>query len=460
MKIVSFTMVNNEAEIIESFVRYNYNFVDQMVIIDNGCTDNTIEIINRLKREEDYKIDVYDESLEVYDQFRLDNKYLKKILAEYNADIILPLDADEFISGEDNPRKILENLSLDSIYYVNWKWYVLTGDEDYSENFIPRRVMYHLKKRAWNLSDGTLVTKVIIPAKYFKDNKLTLTMGHHDIFGSNHINKKRLKNMWIAHYRAVSSKQIVSKTSTYVIRDIATMSNNIETAQRTNQLYDIKYNNGDVDSIARDVSYGGYEGEIEYEPLDLKFCSENTSNIRYNSLSNESMSDLLMRTGQEMAMRVYNLERKIKNRSLFKPTIFWLDGVRGEENLFPNPSVKLTLLTFKYNVQAYITEYKQIEFLKYNYRLIITPKNIKFLPHKYVVIPDENYLEIKNKLIDAGVGKKSIVSLREYKKKIGILGNIYANLCLLPRLISRIMKYVKRNGVSHAVEKIKSKLDK
>lgn len=46
MKIVSFTMVNNEAEIIESFVRYNYNFVDQMVIIDNGCTDNTIEIIN------------------------------------------------------------------------------------------------------------------------------------------------------------------------------------------------------------------------------------------------------------------------------------------------------------------------------------------------------------------------------------------------------------------------------
>ena len=172
------------------------------------------------------------------------------------------------------------------------------------------------------------------------------------------------------------------------------------------------------------------------------------------------MSDLLMRTGQEMAMRVYNLERKIKNRSLFKPTIFWLDGVRGEENLFPNPSVKLTLLTFKYNVQAYITEYKQIEFLKYNYRLIITPKNIKFLPHKYVVIPDENYLEIKNKLIDAGVGKKSIVSLREYKKKIGILGNIYANLCLLPRLISRIMQYVKRNGVSHAVEKIKSKLDK
>ena len=48
MKIISFTMVNNESEIIESFIRYNYNFVDEMVIIDNGCTDSTIKIIRKL----------------------------------------------------------------------------------------------------------------------------------------------------------------------------------------------------------------------------------------------------------------------------------------------------------------------------------------------------------------------------------------------------------------------------
>ena len=47
-KIISITMVNNESEIIESFIRYNYNFLDEMVIIDNGCTDNTIKIVNKL----------------------------------------------------------------------------------------------------------------------------------------------------------------------------------------------------------------------------------------------------------------------------------------------------------------------------------------------------------------------------------------------------------------------------
>ena len=77
MKIVSFTMVNNESEIIESFIRYNYNFIDEMVVIDNGCTDNTIKIVNELIKE-GFKIKVYDESLEAYNQYRLDNKYLNK----------------------------------------------------------------------------------------------------------------------------------------------------------------------------------------------------------------------------------------------------------------------------------------------------------------------------------------------------------------------------------------------
>lgn len=55
MKIVSYTMVNNESEIIESFVRYNYNFLDEMFFVDNGCTDNTVIILHKLM-EEGYRI--------------------------------------------------------------------------------------------------------------------------------------------------------------------------------------------------------------------------------------------------------------------------------------------------------------------------------------------------------------------------------------------------------------------
>ena len=118
MKIVSFTMVNNESEIIESFVRYNYNFVDEMIIIDNGCTDSTIKIIRKLIAE-GFRITVYNESLEAYNQYRLDNKYLNKIINEIKPDLILPLDADEFLTGENNPREILEKLSLQLRNYVS-----------------------------------------------------------------------------------------------------------------------------------------------------------------------------------------------------------------------------------------------------------------------------------------------------------------------------------------------------
>jgi len=123
MKIVSFTMVNNESEIIESFIRYNYNFVDEMVIIDNGCTDSTIRIVRNLISE-GFKITIYDESLEAYNQYRLDNKYLNKIIDEIKPDIILPMDADEFLTGDTNPRDVLEHLELDCIYYVTWRRYV------------------------------------------------------------------------------------------------------------------------------------------------------------------------------------------------------------------------------------------------------------------------------------------------------------------------------------------------
>lgn len=71
----------------------------------------------------------------------------------------MPLDADEFLTGENNPREILEKLSLDSIYYVTWRWYVMTKEDDKNEPFIPRRMKYCLTRAAWNYSDGTPVQK-------------------------------------------------------------------------------------------------------------------------------------------------------------------------------------------------------------------------------------------------------------------------------------------------------------
>lgn len=460
MKIVSFTMVNNESEIIESFIRYNYNFLDEMYIIDNGCTDNTIKILHNLKND-GYKIVIYDESLEAYDQFRLDNKYLNKIIEESNPDLIIPLDADEFIiSDHKDPRKEMEKLSLDKIYYVNWQWYVMTEKDDPKETFIPRRLKYCLKRTVWNYSDGTPVTKVILPARYFKEKKLTMSMGHHMVYGDKSIAIEEIKNIKLAHYRAISEEQLVYKTCCYTMRDIATMGNNIETAQRTNQLAKIE-SGISMHDAAIEASYAGYPKEITENQIDLSFCEPGSLTIKYSELSSESIAERIMRTGQEMAIRSYNLERKIKEYMWLEPIVLWLDGIRKTDVFLPDPSNESIFLVAKYNVRAYLTMQEEIKFLKCNYRLLVNPEQVKFIPHQFIVVPSTCDVEdVRMKLHDSGFSTDMVISVSEYRKKLGLIKCFYSDLLLIPGMIVRIKKYIGRNGINGTIKKIRERLKK
>lgn len=460
MKIVSFTMVNNESEIIESFIRYNYNFLDEMYIIDNGCTDNTIKILHNLKND-GYKIVIYDESLEAYDQFRLDNKYLNKIIEESNPDLIIPLDADEFIiSDHKDPRREMEKLSLDKIYYVNWQWYVMTEKDDPKETFIPRRLKYCLKRTVWNYSDGTPVTKVILPARYFKEKKLTMSMGHHTVYGDKSIAIEEINNIKLAHYRAISEEQLVYKTCCYTMRDIATMGNNIETAQRTNQLAKIE-SGISMHDAAIEASYAGYPKEITENEIDLSFCEPGSLTIKYSELSSESIAERIMRTGQEMAIRSYNLERKIKEYMWLEPIVLWLDGIRKTDVFLPDPSNESTFLVAKYNVRAYLTMQEEIKFLKCNYRLLVNPEQVKFIPHQFIVVPSTCDVEdVRMKLHDSGFSTDMVISVSEYRKKLGLIKCFYSDLLLIPGMIVRIKKYIGRNGINGTIKKIRERLKK
>ncbi len=457
MKIASFTMVNNESEIIESFIRYNYNFVDKMFIIDNGCTDSTIEIIRNLISE-GFDITIYDESLEAYNQYRLDNKYLNKIIDEYDIDLVLPLDADEFLTADTNPRLELEKLNLNKIHYVNWQWFVLTEKDNMKEPFIPLRLQYCFDKPAWNYVDATPVTKCIIPTKYYKRLNLKMSMGHHTVFGNDNVEIESHSSLRFAHYRAIGEEQLIYKTTCYTIRDIATMENNFETAQRTNQMALIE-SGASMWDAAVEASYGGYTGNIVHNPINLEYCEKSLCEMKYSMLSMEPLKERVKNIGREMAIRAYNSERSKKEKAFLKPIILVLDGIRGDECIFPNPSNHLTILTEMYNVRGILTDSEEIKFLKANYRLIVTAEFAKFLPHSYIVIPNTlDFDETVKKYKSLGIDENKIISLKDYRKSIGIFGNIYASLLFIPSMVGRIMAYVNRNGVKGTIEKIKSRM--
>nr|WP_281289974.1 glycosyltransferase family 2 protein [Oceanispirochaeta crateris] len=451
-------MVNNEGEMIESFIRYNYNFFDHMVIIDNGCTDNTIDIIQSLISE-GYKIHVFNESLESYNQFRLDNKYIKKILNEIVPDIIIPLDADEFLSGIDNPRSLLENLSLDRIYYITWRWYVLSDKDDVTEAFIPKRLLYSLDKPPYNQIDGSEVTKVIIPAKYFSEMKLTLSAGHHTVFGKSNPKIEKIKQLFIAHYRIISDTHLTSKLMCYVMRGIVSMElTTKQTSHRTNQLAIIE-RGGSLLETAIDVSYSGYPKNVIYNPLNLSFCEPESIKLKYSISSEDSLIQSVLHTGQEMAIRTYNLERKHKEKPYLKPIILWLDGFTESDIFVPNPSNRSILLTSMYNVRGYVTEINELKFLKVNYRLLITPEWLKFLPYKYIVVPNGVEVnDVKTKLEPYIINKEIIISEREYLQKIGPFLMIWSLILFIPSLLCTGLSYTKKNGIKKTINSIRNRL--
>ena len=50
-KLVGLSMVRNESDVIETFVRHNLTLLDELHIIDHNSSDNTREILTLLKEE-------------------------------------------------------------------------------------------------------------------------------------------------------------------------------------------------------------------------------------------------------------------------------------------------------------------------------------------------------------------------------------------------------------------------
>jgi hypothetical protein len=67
MRLYSFTTVKDEEDIIESFVRYNMNILDGMIISDNGSNDKTLEILYKLK-DEGYNLDIIIDKSRTFNQ--------------------------------------------------------------------------------------------------------------------------------------------------------------------------------------------------------------------------------------------------------------------------------------------------------------------------------------------------------------------------------------------------------
>ena len=66
-RIIAISMVKNEADIIESMVRYTLNYADYLLIKEHNSTDDTRKILELLK-EEGLALEIYDCNVEGHNQ--------------------------------------------------------------------------------------------------------------------------------------------------------------------------------------------------------------------------------------------------------------------------------------------------------------------------------------------------------------------------------------------------------
>ena len=311
-KIFSISMVKNEMDIIESFVRYNTNILDGMIILDNGSTDNTVKVLKLLKNE-GLPIFIFEDHDNEFNQAVKINQLLLKAVNEFNADIVVPLDADEFLisSNKENPREILEKIGHDSFYQVKWKTYMPNLDNNEQEKFIPAKLTF----ARYGAEE---MHKVIIPNELVKNYMVKISSGNHNLI-YNPKYKESIKpvlstDLRIAHFPIRSREQITSKISVGWINELCNIKRTKRQSWHWHKMFDSlkkngKIENGDIINFAKEYSSDSELSEIKIkeDPVNLSFCKNIT--LKYTNAEIDPFMNLIEKS-EELSLDYSNFKKE------------------------------------------------------------------------------------------------------------------------------------------------------
>ena len=130
-RILGLSMVKNEQDIIEPFIRHNIRYLDALIVMDNASVDRTRAIALECARELGNVI-ICDSPEFEYNQSQRMTKLLHFAQSAFFADYVLFIDADEFISAP-GKEALLEQLSQipeGGVGRMPWKTFVVRPGQE------------------------------------------------------------------------------------------------------------------------------------------------------------------------------------------------------------------------------------------------------------------------------------------------------------------------------------------
>jgi Glycosyl transferase family 2 len=174
MKLVAVCRVRNEVDIIEAFVRHHCAHFHKLIILDDGSSDETLQML-RLLQGEGLPLVVLFEQAIAYEQSHYMTLLLRMAVDQFGADWVAPLDADEFIEPPEGTTLVDALASRErQLLSLSWSNFVWTPE---SANDPEPNPVLRLRTRLPPRSD---CTKLLVPASLVHGS-IQLAQGNHEL---------------------------------------------------------------------------------------------------------------------------------------------------------------------------------------------------------------------------------------------------------------------------------------
>lgn len=269
MKSALFSVVRNECDIIESFVRYHAFKFDHIFVVDHNSKDGTSEILYSLQKE-GLPLTIEKDNSPFHNQGQCITKLMKKVRSENKPSVVMAIDADEFVVGDikrasyDLPKSVPCTLS------ATWHNYVPTLEE----NFHPLKTICYRTKKTNSIQHKTLV-----PGALF-DLNVYMKEGCHEVYHKDRVFPLiASQHLHLAHFPIRSHNQFMKKSLVGWISKLANPSNGGTPPEWSHwKLFFDKAKKQDFSFLDLQKLASGYtvdqnstEIDLEYDPLNVEF---------------------------------------------------------------------------------------------------------------------------------------------------------------------------------------------
>ena len=213
--IVAITHPRHEADVLESFCRHTLTFCDSILVFAGvRHADNTMEILEGLISE-GMNIRLYHMNAPLAEVFSLarTNVMVKYAFEQLGADLVLPLDPDEFLFHVDgiNPRIALERLPAEAEVFYEWRSFIYDRDPDCDSTFLPDFFTEYRTNHDWKYFKKTAISKLL-----FEKYSINTTPGSHflDYPSGEAAPAYQAKELMLAHYPLRGTVQVMIKILT------------------------------------------------------------------------------------------------------------------------------------------------------------------------------------------------------------------------------------------------------